>query len=168
MSTGMIDRKERQFTGRHMLAAMIAFFGVVFAVNFWLAYEAETTWTGLIAKNGYAPSQKFNEELARARIQKERGWRSGLTYTNGTLAFTLVDRSGGAVVLEAVTAELGRPAYDGQDRKVALIHRGHGIYTAAVDLQFGAWDVRIDGGKNDRTYRRESRLIVSAGTGQEE
>lgn len=164
----MIDGKERRFTGWHMLAVMVAFFGVVFAVNFWLAYEAETTWTGLMARNGYAPSQNFNAELARARVQKERGWRSGLSYRNGAIEFTLVDRSGNAVVLDAVTAEFGRPAYDGQDRKVPLTHRGDGVYTAAVDLKHGAWNVRIDGGAGDRTYRRESRLIISGASGQEE
>lgn len=168
MSTGMIDGKERRFTGYHMLAAMIAFFGVVVGVNFWLAYEAETTWTGLMARNGYAPSQHFNTELAEARAQKERGWRSTLGYAGGKLEFTLVDKMGDPVVLENVTAELGRPAYDGQDRKVTLIHRGHGVYSTSTELPHGAWDVRIDGGSGERKYRRESRMIVSTGTGQEE
>ncbi len=168
MSMGTIDRKERRFTGYHMLASMVAFFGVVFAVNFWLAYEAETTWTGLIAKNGYAPSQQFNAELAAARAQQERGWHSALAYRNGTLELRLADKSGSAVILDNMTAELGRPAYDGQDRKLPLTHRGHGVYTALVDLPHGAWDVRIDGGNGDHAFRRESRMIISAGTGQEE
>jgi nitrogen fixation protein FixH len=167
MSMGTIEGKERRFTGYHMLAAMVAFFGVVIGVNFWLAYEAETSWTGLMAKNGYVPSQQFNTELAEARVQKERGWRSALSYRNGALELTLVDSSGGGIVLDNVTAELGRPAFDGQDRKLALTHRGRGVYAAMVDLPLGAWDVRIDGGDGGRKFRRESRMIISAGTGRE-
>ncbi|RWK14298.1 FixH family protein, partial [Mesorhizobium sp.] len=52
--------KPRVFTGRHMLAIILAFFGVVIAVNLTMATLANTSWTGLVVENTYVASQQFN------------------------------------------------------------------------------------------------------------
>ncbi|TGV41583.1 cytochrome oxidase, partial [bacterium M00.F.Ca.ET.168.01.1.1] len=41
-------QKPREFTGRHMLVIILAFFGVVIAVNLTMATLASTSWTGLV------------------------------------------------------------------------------------------------------------------------
>ena len=58
------NRTMREFTGKHMLAIMIAFFGVVFAVNFTMVYFSRHSWTGLVVENSYVASQEFNEKTA--------------------------------------------------------------------------------------------------------
>ncbi|MEO1102369.1 MAG: FixH family protein, partial [Pseudomonadota bacterium] len=46
----------KRFTGWHMLAILVTFFGVVVTVNITMAVLAHTSWTGLLAKNGYRAS----------------------------------------------------------------------------------------------------------------
>ena len=43
--------KQFRFTGYHMLAIMVAFFGVVIAVNLTMATFASRSWTGLVVEN---------------------------------------------------------------------------------------------------------------------
>ena len=59
----------REFTGRHMLLIMLAFFGVIISVNIVIAVIANKSWTGLIVKNSYVASQEFNAKISDANKQ---------------------------------------------------------------------------------------------------
>ena len=65
----------RRFTGRHAAAILIAFFGVVIAVNLTMAMFATRTFGGVVVENSYVASQKYNDWLAAARRQEQLGWR---------------------------------------------------------------------------------------------
>ena len=56
----------RQFTGRHMLAILIAFFGTVIAVNMVMAVLATRTFGGLVVENSYVATRQFNGWLEQA------------------------------------------------------------------------------------------------------
>lgn len=64
----------RRFTGWHAAAALVAFFGVVIAVNVTMAFFATRTFGGVVVENSYVASQKYNDWLAEAERQKELGW----------------------------------------------------------------------------------------------
>ncbi|MEP6335045.1 MAG: FixH family protein, partial [Anderseniella sp.] len=89
----------KQFTGRHMLFAMLAFFGVIIIVNLTMAAFATRSWTGLVVKNSYVASQAFNRELEQAKLQAARGWTGDITYSKGAVVLSLTDKSGQPVVL---------------------------------------------------------------------
>lgn len=148
------------FTGRHMLAVMIAFFGVVIVVNATMAVLASKSWTGLVVKNSYVASQKFNEELEAARKQKALGWKSDIAYSRGVLSITLADKNGEAVILDGLFGVAGRPTSESQDRSFQLAHRGRGTYSAYLYLDDGIWDVRVAGSLGDTAYRRDLRLQI--------
>ena len=60
----------RRFTGRHMLVLMLAFFGVVVAVNLLMATLATRTFGGTVVDNSYVASQRYNRWLdAGARAE---------------------------------------------------------------------------------------------------
>ncbi|HET9398451.1 MAG TPA: FixH family protein [Sphingomicrobium sp.] len=62
------------FSGRHMTAILVAFFGVVIAVNFTMALFATRTFGGVVVENSYVASQKYNGWLDAARRQEQLGW----------------------------------------------------------------------------------------------
>ena len=62
------------FSGRHMAAILIAFFGVVVAVNLTMATFATRTFGGVVVENSYVASQKYNGWLSAARKQDRLGW----------------------------------------------------------------------------------------------
>ncbi|MGI9407824.1 MAG: FixH family protein [Hyphomicrobiaceae bacterium] len=165
MDQPAIDIEPRPFTGRHMAVIMVAFFGVIIAVNFTMAWLAGHTWTGLVVKNSYVASQKFNGQLMQARSQSARGWKSGLKYERGRFEFRLTDKAGDPVFLDDLRLFVGRPAFEQADVVLPFTHIGDGRYRVKRDLAPGTWAVRVIGGQGDRSYRRDLRLFVSKNNG---
>ena len=64
----------RRFSGWHMTAILLAFFGVVVAVNMTMAVFATRTFGGVVVENSYVASQKYNGWLEAARKQERLGW----------------------------------------------------------------------------------------------
>ena len=153
-----------QFTGRHMLAIMLAFFGVIIAVNITMAVKANTSWTGLVVKNTYIASQQFNGRAEEGRRQAALGWSSGLTIDEGRLRYTLADAAGAAVQLSGGTANFRRPVSDSEDVSVTLESHGD-VIEGATALADGAWIVEslADAGL-DWPYRETRRLYLRGGT----
>lgn len=65
----------RNFSGRHMLAIAIAFFGTIIAVNLVMARVAIETFGGTVVDNSYVASQAFNHWLDQAKAERALGWR---------------------------------------------------------------------------------------------
>lgn len=65
----------RRFSGWHMAAILVAFFGVVIAVNVTMATFAVKTFGGTVVENSYVASQEYNRWLAAARKQQRLGWK---------------------------------------------------------------------------------------------
>lgn len=159
-----VTRPQGEFTGWHMLCVMFLFFGVIITVNITMAVMAGRTWTGLVVKNSYVESQKFNDHLQAARAQHAHGWRTKLTYHDGQLLFQIQDRDGSALSLTNVQLEYGRPSFEQADQKSILQPMGQGRYTVSLDLGKGDWVLRVTATKDGQPYRRDSRLhVLSAG-----
>ncbi len=156
----------KRFTGRHMLFAMLAFFGVVIAVNLTMAVFASTSWTGLVVKNSYVASQAFNRQLEQARVQAARGWTGKIAYRDGAIVLSLADKEGQPVLLDTSVVQVGRPAFEQADHRVAMVHQGNGVYHASDVLQPGIWQVSVRGTSSRGDYRLDSRLIIKPDTGQ--
>ena len=71
--------RPKAFTGWHMTAILVAFFGVVMAVNFTMARFAMSTFGGKVVENSYVASQHYNQWLERAAAQDRLGWDTALT-----------------------------------------------------------------------------------------
>ncbi len=156
-------KKIREFTGRHMLAFVLLFFGIIFAVNIFMATMAMRTWTGLVVKNSYVASQQFNEKLEASRVQHALNWQVDMTYRDGKLWFFLNDDKGVPVTLENVRIDLTRPIGISQDRSLVLSAEENG-YSVTEDLPKGVWNVLINAevpGRPNFEYR--ARLVVGPG-----
>ncbi|MBL8907084.1 MAG: FixH family protein [Rhizobiales bacterium] len=154
----------RPIEGKHVLAGMVAFFGVIIGVNVTMAVLANTSWTGLAVENGYVASQHFNAELAEARRQAELGWKPRLGYGDDRLELALEDSSGRPLSGFAIEAELERPSTDREDRRIVFNETSPGLYIAEGRLNSGQWDADVtvkDGA--GRTMRRIYRFVVQAG-----
>ncbi len=155
---------QRPFTGRHMLAVMLGFFGVVVAVNLGLAFFATHSWTGLVVENAYVASQHFNKDLEKAREQQALGWRSAMTYRGGVLHVDVRTRSGAALAGLDVSAALQRPTHEGEDRSVDLRPVPEGGYAARLAVPAGTWNATVEAtDAQGRRYHRDFRLWVGEG-----
>lgn len=162
-----IENGAWKFTGYHMLAVMLVFFGVIVAVNLTAATLASRTWTGLVVKNSYVASQKFNDELDSAAAQRERGWQSTLAYRSGALTVSLIDARGLPLKPSAVEIKIGRPAFEQQDRVLVLPNTGGETFVAEHVLEPGLWAIQINAVVDGTPYRRDARFHVnSSGVGK--
>ena len=133
----------RVFTGRHMLGAIMAFFGAIIAVNLTMAMFAVNSWTGLVVKNAYVASQEFNANARAAREQAALGWQGELAYRKGELRYRLISANGDVVAATGVEVALGRPAYEAEDTTIVLLPKEDGSFGGDVALGDGQWVVSI-------------------------
>lgn len=150
---------EKPITGRHVLFAMIAFFGVIIAVNLTMATFARTSWTGLEVKNSYVASQDYNAKLALAARQKALGWSSGLVMVDGQFRFELINAAGSRIVGATIDAVLKRPVQERDDLPLVFREFADGDYRADVPAEAGIWDVDLSVQVPARqTYRQIFRI----------
>src|SRR5664279_6102487 len=65
----------KPLTGRKVLIMLLAFFGVVFGVNFTLMKLAIATLPGTDVDSAYSASLGYEKEIAAARDQDARAWK---------------------------------------------------------------------------------------------
>ncbi len=132
----------RRFTGWHLLAAIVAFFGVVVAVNMTMATLAIRSFGGLVVRNSYVANQRFNGWLAEARDQRRLGWSADARVADRRV---LVTASGADAPLAGatVTAVAEHPLGSMPDVALRFDEAGPGRYVAAARLPAGRWRLRL-------------------------
>ncbi|MCA3573906.1 MAG: FixH family protein [Aestuariivirga sp.] len=163
MSMAASAKPAKPLTGWHVLAMFIAFFGVIFTVNFTMAYLANSTWSGLVVANGYVASQSFDKDLAKARAQEALGWKVGFDFTEQRVRLTFEDKAGQKIDALSITGDLERTVTDKQDQKLVFQTMGAGVYSAPANLAPGVWEVEIDAkGNGVADYHKIFRFVVKA------
>ncbi len=154
----------REFTGRHMLAIMFAFFTVIIGVNVTMAVFANKSWTGLVVKNSYVASQEFNGHAAQARQQAALGYVAKLRVEHGAISYSLVDAQGRPITLNGATARFGRPVSESDDQTVTLTPQADGGVSAGLTLRDGLWVVEllVDAGL-EHPWRDVRRVVIADG-----
>lgn len=153
--------------GRHVLLALIAFFGVMFLANGIFVYFAVATFSGGDTSKPYQKGLDYNRTIEADRLQADLGWRTVLSYEakTGRLIVTFLDKTSAPVAGLQVVAKLSRPATDKDDRRVQFQEESPGVYAANVDIPSGLWVVAINSreGGEDRepAYRLKQRLFVA-------
>ncbi|ESY66123.1 MULTISPECIES: FixH family protein [Mesorhizobium] len=157
-------RKSREFTGRHMLAIILAFFGVVIAVNLTMATLANTSWTGLVVENTYVASQEFNRKAEQGRVQAALGWTGKLTIAWGEVRYSLTDAAGKQVPLHRVKVLFRHPAYEKEDESIKLALASGQEFAALHTPKDGVWIVEVDADAGlKEPYRDVRRIMISHG-----
>ncbi|RRH91026.1 cytochrome oxidase [Mesorhizobium tamadayense] len=163
-------RKPREFTGRHMLISILAFFAVVIGVNVTMATLARKSWTGLVVENTYVASQQFNEEARKGRAQAALGWTGRLTIATGEVRYGLFDALGKPVPLHGVKVLFRHPAYEAADKAVALAASSGGTsgdteeFAARHTPRDGVWIIEIDADAGLASpFRDVRRVMISNG-----
>jgi len=132
----------RKFTGWHMATIMIAFFGVVIAVNMVMAVQAGRTFGGTVVDNSYVASQEFNRWLDEAKIQQAQGWQLAATTVGGRPLLTASAR-GAPLLPSRITAYAEHPLGQLDDIPLAFHATAPGHYAADKPLPAGRWRLHV-------------------------
>jgi nitrogen fixation protein FixH len=160
IEAGAADQGFR-LTGRHVLAAVCGFFGLVMAVDIGMATMAYRTFSGEVAADPYEAGLLYNRTLAERRAQAALGWTADVALiSGGDLRVSVKDGTGRPLDGLKVTAVLERPATEAGREMLAFTHVAPGVYEAKAGRLTGAWDVRVhavDG--QGRPFEAEERLL---------
>jgi nitrogen fixation protein FixH len=141
------------FTGRHAAAILVAFFGVVIAVNFAMARLASSTFGGVVVENSYVASQNFNGWLDEARREKALGWSAeAARLSDGRLILRLTGAPDSGV---AVTALARHPLDRAPDQALRLTRQTDGRFVSDQALPAGRWRLRIEALAGQQHWRTE-------------
>lgn len=143
------------FTGRHMTAILVAFFGVVIVVNLVNARYASTTFGGEVVENSYVASQEFNGWLDEAKNEKALGWDEVATWRpDGRVVVAVRGAPAGVTIAAFARHPLGRLP----DRALAFDGIGQGRYLSRQALPEGRWDLRLTLAADGHIWRSEEHL----------
>ncbi|MFN8829424.1 MAG: FixH family protein [Labrys sp. (in: a-proteobacteria)] len=154
-------------TGRRFLTYLLAFFGVMFAVNGYMTYQALTTFRGADVDSVYQASRAYPSEIAAAQRQNALGWTVDLeprreASGHTTVRLTPRDAAGTPVTGLSVRVRLEHPTNRYLDRDFMLTETGPGLYLGAADrLEAGAWTVVVEAERGgERLYRSQNRTVL--------
>ena len=155
--------KAGQLQGRHVLAGLVVFFGIIFAANGYFLFAALSTHTGEVASEPYRKGLAYNARIAADARQSELGWKETLAVaSNGTLAVTLLDRDGVPLTGLIAKARIGRPSTIRHDRSALLFEQAPGRYVAELGaLEDGNWLISIEvqsASSSETLFRSRRRL----------
>ena len=148
-------------TGRHVLAMIVAFFLVIFAVNGVFVYVSLNSHPGVISEDAYRKGLDYNRTLERADRQNARGWQTAVTLDGGIVVVSLKDRKGTPLTGLDVRGQARRPVHDRSDTALVLRETAPGRYSAATGLTSGRWELAVTAVAQDLPdYRIERSIVV--------
>ena len=160
------NRKPRELTGLAVLLWLVAFFGVVFVVNGFMAKAAIATFGGVETSSSYKAGQMFEQEVAKAERQDARRWQVDGKLTRDRAGEAVLDISarddkGAALTGLSAKARLAHPADERLDHVIELARIGAGEFKGEIEAQPGQWELIVDLYRgDDRVFRSRSKVVL--------
>lgn len=139
----MSEMAMTRIEGRHVLAGLLAFFGVMLVANAIFVYFALSTFGGLDTEDAYRKGLAYNATIEEASAQANLGWQANLAYDANldVLTVTIADKAGRPVSGLDITGRLLHPATTARDVELQRFQdHGGGRYVLARDPTVeGGW-----------------------------
>ncbi len=153
-------RAGRELTGKHVLFMILAFFGVIFAVNGYFLYSAVTSFSGEDVKGSYRQGLEYNQTIAARKAQTELGWNVSAntiedTSGEGQIIVKFTDDMGRAIEGLRVDGALRHPTDLDADKPLTFKpHTAAGLYIASIGQDVrGQWQLRAAASRGDETFK---------------
>ena len=159
---------ERPLTGGKVLFMLVAFFGVVIAVNMILMRLAITTLPGTEVDSAYSASLAYEKEIVAAHDQNARNWQVDAHVRRApdggaTLQVEARDSDGKPMSGLKFQGRFERPTDRRADQPVELAETGIGIYRGRVTaIALGQWDLVLEGdAAGQRMFLSKNRVLLN-------
>lgn len=160
-------QQRRPLSGRTVLVWLVAFFGVVVAVNALMAKLAIDTMPGTDVDSAYQAGNAYNAQISAARDQDARRWLVQghiERHADGrsVIEVKAQDRDGQPLKNLRFSAQLERPIDRRADRRLALMEGEAGIYSGqTVEVASGQWDLVLEAERGSRrVFLSRNRVLL--------
>jgi nitrogen fixation protein FixH len=158
----------RPLTGRLVLIMLLAFFGIVFGVNFALMKLAISTLPGTEVDSAYSASLGYGKEMVAAHDQADRNWKVDAHIerdAGGGAVLQVEARDGRGQLMTGLKFQgtLERPTDKRADLAMSLAEVGIGIYRgSAPAVAPGQWDLVLEGDSaGQRMFMSKNRVLLN-------
>ena len=125
--------QKKQWTGKHVLGAVVVFFGVIFIANIAMVTLGVRSFPGEDTKQSYQQGIEFNQTIAERNTQAALGWSADITVQNQTIILHIADREGQTLKSLRVTGVLKHPAETDKDVTLKFAQSSNGTYMTHID-----------------------------------
>jgi nitrogen fixation protein FixH len=146
-------------TGTKVLLMLLGFFGVTFAVNGIMAYDAISTFRGEVVDHPYQVGLHYDSQIAAAEAQSERHWKVDVTLA-GAVRASFRDAKGEPLTGLDVTGAFDAPADMRRDRGFALKETAPGVYVGATTPGSGVWDLKLKASLGGKTMFQSTNRVA--------
>lgn len=161
MSNATTVSTRSPLTGGKVLFILLGFFGVTFAVDGLMTYDALSTFRGEVADNPYEAGLAYNDQIAAADAQSERHWKVDVTLAGGGVRAMFHDAQGHAIDGLVVSGVFAAPADMMRDRPFAMRETGGGAYVGGQSPPSGVWDLKLKATRDGETlFQSKNRVTL--------
>ncbi|WP_201841092.1 FixH family protein [Microvirga zambiensis] len=163
-TTAPIGRLSRPITGRTVLIYFVSFFGIIFAMNFYMVRVAISSFSGVETESAYKAGLTFKNDVAAAQAQDARHWsvEASLQRRDApSLIVTARDAQGQTLTGLAPEIRLAHPTDKRRDVPLELVELTPGQFKSLTPMPEGQWDLVIDLKRETETvFRSKSRISL--------
>jgi nitrogen fixation protein FixH len=154
----------RPITGRTVLIYFLSFFGIVFAMNFYMVRVAVSSFSGVETESSYKAGLSFKNDIAAAQAQDARHWSVEATLQRSDAPGVIITaRDAQGQALSGLTAEvrLAHPTDKRRDLVVEFVELTSGQFKSLTPMPKGPWDLVIGLKRETGTvFRSKSRVSL--------
>jgi len=163
-TTAPSGRSPRPLTGRTVLLYLVSFFGIIFAMNFYMVRVAISSFSGVETESAYKAGQLFKNDIAAAHAQDARHWAVEASLQRGDKAgIVITARDAQGQMLAGLTPVilLTHPTDKRRDVPLEFVELTPGQFRSLTPIPEGQWDLVIDLKRDEETlFRSKSRISL--------
>jgi nitrogen fixation protein FixH len=157
-------RAPRPITGRTVLIYFLGFFGIVFAMNFYMVRVAVSSFSGVETESSYKAGLSFKNDIAAAQAQDARHWSVEAALQRGDATGVIITaRDAQGQVLPGLIPEvrLAHPTDKRRDVVLEFVELTPGQFRNLTPMPEGQWDLVIGLKREAETlFRSKSRISL--------
>lgn len=157
------QKPQKEITGRHVLIAVILFFGLIISVNAYFITAAVKSFRGEDVKGSYRQGLDYDQRISERAQERALGWIVRGNVVNGdvsNLLFSLSDETGTPVTNLFIKGRLRHPTDRALDLPITFEESSAGIYQADFTVKNGQWRFVGEARKGDKKLSFEYDVIV--------
>lgn len=145
--------KGRELTGKHVLAMLVVFFGIIITVSIVFTTLAVKSFRGEDVKQSYRQGVDYNQALAERETQSTLGWQASTNVIGAADARKLIiqikqDDDQPLPNLD-VTGQLRHPVDSTLDRPLEFVIMEDGRAQAGISNLYGQWTAHVTATNGD-------------------
>jgi len=149
---------KKELTGWHVLGILVAFFGIMLAVNVYFTVMAVKTFSGEDVPRSYRQGLEYNHTLQIRAAQKALGWEALVNTIADKIIVDLRDKDGQVLHDISLTGKLRHPATLSNDQVLNFERQEDGTYQASIFGLMGQWKLEALATTEEGDFRFEYEL----------